>query len=137
LDRSEDRVVFLDRSTKPGETYTYRVSIVEGGSVVASFETKITTPGLEFTLNQNYPNPFNPTTTISFALPEKAPVSLNIFDARGSLVVSLIDDTLPEGFKEIVWDGKDANDQPVSTGVYFYQLKAGKRVMTKKMILLK
>jgi len=137
LERVEDRVVFIDRSTKPRETYTYRVAVVEGGSVVATFETTITTPGLEFTLNQNYPNPFNPTTTISFALPETAPVNLSIYDARGSLVVSLIDATLPEGYKEIVWDGKDANDQPVSTGVYFYQLKAGKRVMTKKMVLLK
>ncbi|MCK4773825.1 MAG: hypothetical protein KAT30_03530, partial [Candidatus Krumholzibacteria bacterium] len=65
LIQTENQFIFRDRFTKPRETYTYRVVITEDGSVVTSFETTITTPGLEFTLNQNYPNPFNPTTTIS------------------------------------------------------------------------
>jgi hypothetical protein len=137
LIQTKNQFVFLDRSTRPQETYTYRVGIIEDGTVVTSFETTITTPGLELALNQNYPNPFNPTTTISFALPEKSSVSLGIYDARGRLVVNLVNGTLPEGLKEIVWDGKDANDRALSTGVYFYRLKVGNKVMTKKMLLLK
>jgi hypothetical protein len=137
LVQTKNQFVFRDRFTKPRAKYTYRVAVIEDGSVVTSFETTITTPGLEFTLNQNYPNPFNPTTKISFVLPEKTSVILSIYDARGRLVVNLVNGTLSEGFKEFVWDGKDANERALSTGVYFYQLKAGKRVMTKKMLLLK
>ncbi len=92
---------------------------------------------LTFALNQNYPNPFNPTTTISFALPEMVRARLAIFDLEGKLVRTLVDEILSEGVKHAIWDGKDARGNPASSGVYFYRLKAGDKVLTKKMVLLK
>ena len=92
---------------------------------------------LTFALGQNYPNPFNPTTTISFTLPEMARTNLSIFNVGGGLVKTLVDGILPAGVKHATWNGRDASGDPVSSGVYFYRLKAGNRVMTKKMILLK
>jgi hypothetical protein len=90
-----------------------------------------------FGLFQNFPNPFNPTTTISFAFPNKNHVNLSIFNLQGKLVKILINDTLDKGYKQTTWDGTDSQGNPVSSGVYFYRLKAGGRTLTKKMVLLK
>jgi hypothetical protein len=89
------------------------------------------------TLYQNYPNPFNPTTTIAFSLPEKVTVDLSIYDVDGRLVTTLIDGVLDQGVKEYSWEGTNSRGNPVSSGVYFYRLKAGTAVLTRKMILLK
>ena len=88
-------------------------------------------------LYQNCPNPFNPNTTISFTLPEKTRAELSVYDVDGKLVAVLVNDALDKGFKEVTWDGKDYHGIPVSSGVYFYRLKAGKQVLTRKMVVLK
>ena len=129
--------VFEDRSTEPGRTYHYQVAVLEEGRLVASFETSLVTPSLEFALNQNHPNPFNPSTTISFTLREGARANLSIYDLNGKLITTLVDEVMGEGFKEVTWDGRDARGNLVSSGVYFYRLDAGKKVLTKKMVLLK
>ena len=92
---------------------------------------------LVLTLHQNRPNPFNPTTTISFVLPSRMRTSLAIFDVRGALVRRLLDEDLPAGLKEVVWDGRNQRGQPAASGLYFYELRAGKESMTRKMLLLK
>jgi hypothetical protein len=88
-------------------------------------------------LQQNFPNPFNPATTIRFSLPERANVRLSIHDARGRLVVELIDQPMAAGSNRVKWNGTDTAGRPVGSGVYFYRLSAGDRVETKKMVLLK
>ena len=88
-------------------------------------------------LYQNHPNPFNPTTTISFVLPERTRVTLEIYDVEGRLVRRLVSGVGEPGLNEIVWDGKDAKGRRVSSGVYLYRLSAGDEVMTKKMTVLK
>jgi hypothetical protein len=88
-------------------------------------------------LDQNFPNPFNPRTTVSFALPADAPVSLRIFDASGRLVRVLVSETLPAGTHERVWNGADASGRAVASGVYFCRLDAGSFSQTRKMILLR
>ncbi len=88
-------------------------------------------------LYQNYPNPFNPTTMISFTLPDKMTVNLSIYNLNGKLVKTLVNETLAEGIKRYPWNGRDSRGNPVSSGIYFYRLKAGGKVMTKKMVLLK
>ncbi|MFH1699798.1 MAG: T9SS type A sorting domain-containing protein [Candidatus Zixiibacteriota bacterium] len=90
-----------------------------------------------FELSQNYPNPFNPVTTISYSLPRKSAVSIEIFNILGQKVKTLIDETKPAGDYQITWDGNDSNGAKVSTGIYFYRFQAGDFVETKKMILLK
>ena len=87
----------------------------------------------------NYPNPFNPTTTISFTIAQTSSfASLEIYNLKGQKVKSF-----PvilggvEGQHSIVWNGKDDNNQPVSSGIYLYKMKTDNHEETKRMILLK
>jgi len=89
-------------------------------------------------LQGNYPNPFNPTTTISFSTTESTKhTEINIYNLKGQKVKKLVEKVLPAGQHSITWNGTDENGKPVSSGVYFYKMKADKYVSTKKMILLK
>ncbi|MFO7895718.1 MAG: M14 family zinc carboxypeptidase [Candidatus Cloacimonadales bacterium] len=88
---------------------------------------------------QNYPNPFNPTTTISFSIPENSDnTELKIYNVKGQLVKTLLNDQLAAGEHKIVWNGQDENNQSVASGVYFYKLSSdGKNIATNKMMLMK
>lgn len=85
-----------------------------------------------FYLEQNYPNPFNPSTTIKYSIPEIGFVSFIVFDVLGSEVATLVNEEKPAGSYEVEFDASI-----LPSGVYFYQLKAGSFVETKKMIFLK
>jgi PKD repeat protein len=87
---------------------------------------------LETSLEQNYPNPFNPRTTIAFSLTEESAVTLDVFDAAGRLVATLLDESKGVGRHNVDFDASR-----LSSGVYFYRLRAGDFVMQKKMVLLK
>lgn len=91
----------------------------------------------EFELLQNYPNPFNPTTTIRFALPINAQVTLKVYDITGREVQTLVTSTMNAGRHQVVWDGSAQNGQTVASGVYFYRLEAGDQIMTRRMVMLK
>jgi len=88
-------------------------------------------------LQQNRPNPFNPTTTIRFVLPVREDVALAIYDANGRLVRTLLNEVRGYGSHEFMWDGRDDEGAPAGSGVYFYQLRAGKLTESKKMVLAK
>ncbi len=90
-----------------------------------------------FVLLQNYPNPFNPTTEIEFVIPKSAQVKIEIFNILGEKIATLVDQKLGAGHKAVEWDGKDDQGREVSTGIYFYRLKAKDFTQTKKMVLLK
>jgi len=85
----------------------------------------------------NHPNPFNPSTTISYHLPEVSRVSLSIYNIKGQLVRAIVNDIKSAGEHSVIWDGIDDREQPVDSGIYLYQLKAGIEVVSKKMVLLK
>jgi hypothetical protein len=89
------------------------------------------------TLAQNYPNPFNPSTMISFELPSRTHALLRVYDVRGTLVRTLVDENLPAGPQTAVWDGADDHGAPAASGVYFYRLEAGPAPVTRRMVLLK
>ena len=91
----------------------------------------------DYSLSQCYPNPFNPSTVISFSIPRRSHVSLDIFNILGQKVVSLLDEVKPAGEYRVEWNGKDANDRKVSTGLYLYRFRAGDYAETRKMLLLK
>jgi hypothetical protein len=91
----------------------------------------------DFRLSQNYPNPFNPETKVSFSLPERAPVSLAVYNVFGQKVRALVNATLPAGSYTITWDGTDNEGNSLASGVYFCRLCAGKNAKTSKMILMK
>ncbi len=88
-------------------------------------------------LNQNYPNPFNPTTTIVFSIPEHGQVDLSVYNIKGQKVKTLLNEPMLKGKHSIVWDGKNSNRKPVSSGIYFYKITAGKKTIVKKMIMMK
>ncbi len=90
-----------------------------------------------FALHQNYPNPFNPVTTINIDIPEEIGVQLVIYDLLGREVTTLIDGVMPAGYQSIIWNTKTMSGIPVSAGVYFYQVRAGDFIDTKKMVILK
>jgi hypothetical protein len=129
---------YVDEDVRGGRTYRYTLGVVlEDGSEVRSRTLAVKSKAYSLTLYQNHPNPFNPVTTISFALPDKAWVNLSVYNAEGKLVNTISDKAFGEGTHEVEWDGTDATGSRVGSGVYFYRLQVGKRVLTKKMILLK
>ena len=89
-----------------------------------------------FSLRQNYPNPFNPQTTIEFALPEPVDVKLEVYNVLGQRVITLMDRGLEPAEYQVVWDGRNSEGNQVASGIYFYRLKAGRFVKTRKMILI-
>jgi hypothetical protein len=90
----------------------------------------------DFKLEQNYPNPFNPSTVISYQLPVNGNVILKVYDILGNEVVTLVNEEQPAGKYEVDFNSSSIKHLP-SSGIYFYQLKAGSFIETKKMILLK
>jgi hypothetical protein len=90
-----------------------------------------------FDLSQNYPNPFNPETAIRYQLAREGEVTLTIHNILGQKVATLVDKKQPAGFFTVIWDGKDVRGMPVSSGVYFYRLKAGEFEKSLKMLLMK
>ncbi|MFC1554888.1 FlgD immunoglobulin-like domain containing protein [candidate division KSB1 bacterium] len=96
----------------------------------------------EYILEQNFPNPFNMSTKIEFQLTESADVTLKIYDVTGREVTELFSGGMPAGKKMLVWNGRNSSGFPVSSGMYFYRLRAvngGKALFeqTRRMVLLK
>jgi hypothetical protein len=91
----------------------------------------------KYQLYQNYPNPFNPNTEIKFDLPEAVRVELKVFNILGQEVAKLVDEVRPAGAYTINWDSKSASGVSVASGLYVYQLKAGKFSDAKKMVLIR
>ena len=86
----------------------------------------------KYMLDQNYPNPFNPTTTINYNIPQSGLVNLIVYDELGREVKTLVNQYQGKGKYNINFDASN-----LSSGVYFYQLRAGSYISTKKMLLLK
>jgi hypothetical protein len=85
-----------------------------------------------YMLSQNYPNPFNPTTEISYSLDQSANVKLVVFDVTGREIATLVDGMQSSGSHKVVFGGAN-----LSSGIYFYKIETGKKVLVKKMILVK
>ncbi len=88
-------------------------------------------------LIDNYPNPFNPETTISYNVNYNENVSIEIYNVKGQLVNTLVNSPQTLGNHKVVWNGRDNNNNKVSSGLYFYKMTNGKYSGTKKMILMK
>jgi hypothetical protein len=86
----------------------------------------------EYVLSQNYPNPFNPGTNIRYELPKTSHVGLTVYDLLGREVSVLVNDRREAGVHEVKFDGSG-----LASGVYFYRLRAGDFVATKRLHLLK
>ena len=144
-----DSVVYY--TPNPGfigrDTFTYVLTDGRGCyddtatvAVIVESITDVTVEGqipLEFALGQNYPNPFNPRTAIEFSLPREAFVQVMVFNLLGQQVAILMDEVKQAGTYHLEWDGTMDTGEPAASGIYFYRLRAGEFVATRKMLLLK
>ncbi|MBN2279874.1 MAG: lamin tail domain-containing protein [Candidatus Marinimicrobia bacterium] len=136
---------YTDIEVVPGKIYYYQIEDVafdgktEKHPVISVILEKTDqTTADSFRLMPAYPNPFNPETTIKFQVPEKSTVSINIFDLRGQWVKSLVSENKLAGHYEVKWNGTDAGNNPVSNGIYFYQMTTGSGFsQTQKIMFLK
>ena len=94
-------------------------------------------PRYKTELGQNYPNPFNPTTSISYSVGAVSQVQLAVYDVRGALVRTLVNEPKQPNVYRVTWDGRNSEGHRVASGVYFYRLTAGEFQTTRKMVLLK
>lgn len=88
-------------------------------------------------LNAPYPNPFNPATNVSFDLAQPGPVRVKIYDSRGQLIRELVNEDLPAGSHQVLWDGKTNFGGGAPSGVYFLRFETAGTTSTRKMTLLK
>ena len=124
---------YSDKPETPGK-YTYRLKQIDFDGTVSysnTIEVDVSGPK-EYALYQNYPNPFNPSTTIKFALPEKASVTLTVYNMLGEKVTNLFIGEKEAGYHQISFDAAS-----LPSGIYVYRLSAGKFLSTKKMMLIK
>ncbi len=119
------------------------ISLVSTDAKELTFDTdfSVTSGGrplpTSFAVSQNYPNPFNASTVIRYSLPVDSRVKIEIFNILGQKVRTLVDEVQTAGYKSIEWNGTNASNQTVASGVYFYKIQADKRTEIKQMTLLK
>lgn len=126
----ENHVINID------DTNPTMVNVVDAFGVIVDVEEN-SNPGVIETsiLASNYPNPFNPTTSIEFKADQVAPAQISIFNVLGQEINSFDLGVTNSG--NVVWNGTDFNNAPVSSGIYFYQVNVGKAQKIGKMTLLK
>ncbi len=112
---------------QPSESYTVELTGRTQPLSVGDIE-----PATDYTLDQNYPNPFNPSTNITFTIAQSSEVSLALYSSLGIKVSEPINGFMTAGKHIVNFDAKE-----LPSGVYFYRLRAGNSVITKKMILEK
>ena len=124
---------FTDNDVKPGK-YQYKLKQIDyDGTIEYSQIVEVEIPFVnEFSLSQNYPNPFNPTTSLQYAIGSRQFVTLKVYDLLGREITTLVNEEKPAGEYEVEFNGAN-----LPSGIYFYQIKAGEFVETRKMVLLK
>ena len=129
---------FIDRDTKAGKSYYYRLADVSlHGAIHVHQTVAITLLPEKYELEQNYPNPFNPETTIPFVLEEAGEVTLTIVNLRGQIVRTLVSQQLNAGRHLVKWDARDDNGAVLPSGTYLYLLKTQGFSKSLRMTLLK
>jgi Secretion system C-terminal sorting domain len=123
-----------------GETLAFEISeileITFGPDVSAEEMVELISQ-IPITFIKNYPNPFNPTTTISFEITEVGKTQIEVFNAKGQKVRTLLNENLEIGLHSVEWKGNDSNNKRVASGIYFYRISVNGQQKIKKMIMLK
>lgn len=138
----ENIITYTDESVTNNLTYTYRIRGINDetssdyattSGVVVGVKEETSLP-VSYSLSQNYPNPFNPSTVIMWQLPIACYVTLSVYDLLGREVANLVNEYREAGYYRTEFS---ISKSQLSSGVYFYRIKAGNYVETKKMILTK
>ncbi len=111
--------------------------VVYGDTTTVGVDNDETQIVSEFKLEQNYPNPFNPNTVISYQLPVTSNVTLKVYDILGNEIATLVNEEKQPGTYEVEFNVGTSRNLSLTSGIYFYQLKAGSFIQTKKMVYLK
>ncbi len=136
-----DRIDTLTAFNKDSSRVVMAEVIPDGG-ILSLYKMNITTvendgnkiPD-EFILYQNYPNPFNPSTNIRYAVSSRQFISIRVYDVLGNEVAALVNEEKQPGIYEVEFN--TSRNNVISSGVYFYQLRAGNQIITKKMLLVR
>src|SRR5690606_8680081 len=140
---SEEITVLLDATEVPEGTYEFEVVVATNDPATPTLTVDLTVvvePFVSsedgavptaFSLSQNYPNPFASRTVIEYGLPEASHVKVEVFDASGRHVATLVDAEQGAGYHTARWEASG-----VASGVYLYRIQAGEHVRTLKMVLL-
>ena len=129
---------YLDTDVRTGTLYTYVLAALrDDGAEIRSIPASATTPSLALALQANTPNPFRWHTRIPFTLDAASRVTVRIYDVTGALVTTLLDGPLAEGEHDVNWNGMDASGKLVASGAYFCTLTSGKRMQSRKMVLVR
>lgn len=113
------------------------ITVVEGSARPGGEDRRPRSSEAQYALFQNRPNPFNAETRMTFALAEKGRASLRIYNLRGQLVRTLVDEEREAGVHSVVWDGKDDRGRPIGSGIYVCRLEAGGLVRIKKIVCIR
>jgi hypothetical protein len=139
---------YTDKNVERGK-YFYRLKQIDySGAYEYSDEIEVSVTGiLNFGLGQNYPNPFNPSTKIKYTIPSvtlrqaqsDSWVTLKVYDVLGNEIATLVNEEKPAGTYEVEFNinSHSGEVRNLSSGVYFYQLRSGDFIETKKMVLIK
>jgi photosystem II stability/assembly factor-like uncharacterized protein len=127
-----NQLFFIDESTGWAVGDNGTILHTATGGVVSVNEGQVKLVPLVYQLSNNFPNPFNPTTKFNYSIPQSLTVIIKIFDILGNEIETLVNNEKPAGTYEVAW-----NAEGLTSGIYFYQLKAGDYVETKKMMLIK
>ncbi len=147
---------YLDTNVQNGTLYRYKLSDINSETGLETFHPEIAVIAGQgmvdpsnplptaFALRQNHPNPFNPETMIEFDVPGTPTVArlgavlrLNIYDASGKLIKTLIDKPMEPGYHSVVWNGTDDNGKFVNSGVYFYKMRTEGYSNIRRCVMLK
>ena len=115
-----------------GSTVQLYIAKTEPDPTLVGIEDNNSSIPLHYSLLQNYPNPFNPQTTIFYYLTKSTSVSLNVYNVKGQLIKTLLNEVQQAGNHSVVW-----NAENISSGIYFYHFAAGNYHTTKKCVILK
>ncbi len=126
---------FLEFKAEPHNSMDMAVATGVNRPTGIAEESSAALPG-RFTLFQNTPNPFNPYTVISFELSAAGDVELSVYDLMGRHVRTLVRGMQRAGTHTVRWDGRDRRGRRLAGGIYFYRLRFGDRMLTRRMILL-
>jgi hypothetical protein len=109
-------------------------TILQSGQISAVYDPEIPPVPLYVACS---PNPFNPLTNFEFRVPRDGRVSLKVYDVRGQLMATVVDESLQQGFHRRRWDGRDDDGRRLASGVYLYSIESGGFANTGKVVLLK
>ena len=126
-------IVFTSASFAADKPHLY---MIEHSGILGASEENPSIPN-KISISQNYPNPFNPETRFQYNIPVDGIVSIKVYDILGNKIKTLVNQWKSAGVHNEIWSGQNDNNQMVSSGVYFYQVKVGDEQITKKMILSK